>query len=114
MITQMNKVADTELYEVEFNLGHFSQQGRQMIVTGDFINWTLQPAPRASGFVATQGTSNTFSHKLPVGSYEYKYYDLLHAEWMEIDRYPDIYRGFYWDYVINPYGTMNCIVHVRG
>lgn len=114
MITQMNKIANTQLFEVEFDLGNFSQAGRQMIVTGDFNDWTLQQSPRTSGFVATQRTMNTFTLKLPIGSYEYKYYDLVHQEWMEVERYPDIYRGFYWDYVVNPYGTMNCIVHVRG
>lgn len=113
MITCIQKVSAGELFEVEFDLGEFSQHGRQMIVTGEFSDWAVQPSARASGFVAPQQAMNTITLRLLRGSYEYKYYDLQHSEWMEVERYPEIYRGYHWDYVRNPYGTMNCIVHVR-
>ncbi len=113
MITQINKEMGKHLFEVEFDLGDFSQHGRQMIVTGEFSEWAIQPSSRTSGFVAPHRPMNTITLRLPSGSYQYKYYDLQQAEWMEVDRYPEIYRGYHWDFIRNPYGTLNCIIHLQ-
>lgn len=112
MITRIHRVGDRNLFEVEFDLGAFSQQGRQMIVTGEFSDWAIQPSSRTSGFVAPHRPMNTIALRLPGGSYQYKYYDLQHSEWMEVDRYPEIYRGFHWDFIWNPFGTLNCIIRL--
>jgi hypothetical protein len=109
MVVSLTKAGAGE-YLAVFDLGRFTQEGRRMIVTGSFVGWQTEPetmGPR-NGFVSIYRKENTAEILLPPGRYEYKYYDLAENEWMEIDRYPEIYRGYFWDYVWNEFGTLNC------
>ena len=112
MVTLIDRLEDGKTWELTFDLGAFSQQGRRMIVAGSFNGWATRVRRVRSGFVAAGRKDNFVKLVLPAGDYEYKYYDLAKGEWMEVDRHPELYRGFYWDYVINPFGTLNCVVHV--
>ncbi len=112
MITHIQLVSGRNLYELTFDLGDFEQTGRQMIVTGDFSCWSIEPPRNRNGFIAAHCPQRTFTLQLPSGRYEYKYYDLIRREWMEVERYPEIYRGYHWDYWRNPFGTMNCVIQV--
>ena len=112
MVTLIDKLEEGKRWELTFDLGAFSQQGRRMIVAGSFNGWSTGVRRVRNGFVAAGRKDNFVKLVLPAGDYEYKYYDLAKGEWMEVESHPELYRGFYWDYVRNPFGTLNCVVHV--
>ncbi len=112
MVTLIDRLEDGKRWELTFDLGAFSQQGRRMIVAGSFNEWSTNVRRVRSGFVVAGRKDNFVKLVLPAGDYEYKYYDLAKGEWMEVERHPELYRGFYWDYVRNSFGTLNCVVHL--
>ncbi len=112
MITTIHKIPASGWYELTFDLGSFPHAGRRMIVTGEFSDWATSICRKRTGFIAARDDTNTVKLTLPPGEYQYKYYDIAHGEWMEIERYPEIYRGFHWDYIRNPFGTLNCIIRL--
>lgn len=112
MITAICILSNRRRYQVTFDLGVFDQTGRRMIVAGSFNNWAIRIPNARSGFVDLVSEHQTVAMELLPGTYEYKYYDMAHAEWMEVARYPEIYRGYHWDYTANPFGTLNCIIRL--
>ena len=112
MVTLIDRLEDGKRWELTFDLGAFSQQGRRMIVAGSFNEWSTNVRRVRNGFVLAGRKDNFVKLVLPAGDYEYKYFDVAKGEWMEVERHPELYRGFYWDYVRNSFGTLNCVVHV--
>ena len=112
MVISIDKVVEGGGWELTFDLGSFSQQGRRMIVSGSFNGWSTSVRRVRNGFVVAGRKDNFVKLVLPAGDYEYKYYDLAKGEWMEVERHPELYRGFFWDYVRNSFGTLNCVVQV--
>ena len=83
MVTLIDRLEDRKTWELTFDLGAFSQQGRRMIVAGSFNGWATRVRRVRSGFVAAGRKDNFVKLVLPAGDYEYKYYDLAKGEWME-------------------------------
>ena len=111
MVTNVAPSQTGTCWEVTCDLGAFSQEGRRLLVAGSFNDWSTRFAPARNGFVERR-PSRAVKHVLPPGVHEYKYFDLAAGEWLEVDRHPELYRGFFWDYVRNPFGTLNCVVRV--
>ena len=112
MVVSIDRLGDGERWELTFDLGAFPQDGRRMIVTGSFNGWATSVRRARSGFVEAGRRDSFVKLALGAGDYEYKYYDLAKGEWMEVERHPELYRGYYWDYARNAFGTLNCVVRV--
>ena len=114
MVIDIEQRAGREEWVLTFDLGRFPQAGRRVVVTGSFSGWATDLRRARNGFVAAGRRDSFVRLALPAGVYEYKYYDLAAGEWLEVERHAELYRGYYWDYVRNPFGTLNCIVRVPG
>jgi hypothetical protein len=83
-----------------------------MLVAGSFNNWRVSYDQPRIGFAHISVKASRITIRLPAGIYEYKYYDAVRQEWMEIEHRPEIYRGYEWDYCWNVFGTKNCVLRV--
>ncbi len=112
MVTSINMLERGDLWEVTFDLGGFSQEGRRVVVTGSFNGWATHVKRSRNGFVEHRRRDNAVKFRMGRGVHEYKYYDLAQGAWLEAEDHPELYRGFYWDYVRNSFGTMNCVIRI--
>ena len=112
MVISVKPTTSLELYEVTFDLGRFEQMQRHMLVAGSFNDWMTNYDQPKVGFAKIRVKASIISITLPPGEYEYKYYDAAQKEWMEIEERPEIYRGYEWDYIWNPFGTKNCVLRI--
>jgi len=112
LVISVKPILNTETYEITFDLGRFEQMKRHMLVAGTFNHWMTDYDHPKGGFAKISVKASTITITLKPGIYEYKYYDSASEEWMEIEEYPEIYRGYEWDYIWNTFGTKNCVLSI--
>ena len=105
MHTTIKKKLRNKEYEVTFSLGDFQSDSEAIKLAGTFNGWNTADADE--GFVLTKGRNKKFKTlkvTLPAGEYEYKYFDLGGARFIDLHEAPAIYGD---EQVSNEFGTTN-------
>lgn len=111
MVTEISYSHAKNCYEVTFNPYRYQIQRRRLLLTGSFSCWNYEQSGVA-GLYLGNVEPGPVTLEMEPGTYEYKYYDLEADAWLEIPHEPEIYWGEPQDYRHNPYGTLNCHLHL--
>lgn len=110
MVTDIQRNEATGGFAITFDLGQFEGRASELIVAGSFNHWAIEAMPHTTGIVYTPRHLKQTTIELPPGYYEYKYYNVTRARWMEIDQQPKLYHGPHHHFCDNVFGTKNCIL----